>query len=83
MEEGEQEEGEDGVGEVVHLYQPVMVQEGETSVVLLSLMLAQAVDRKVAEYDVVFLCRARGIRVIHGSIRTSHALRDSFQSAPC
>ena len=45
-------------------------------------MMAQAVDREVAEYDLVFLCRARGIRVIQGLIRTSHALRDSFQNAP-
>lgn len=44
---------------------------------------SDAVDREVAEYDLVFLCRARGIRVIQGLIRTSHALRDSFQNAPC
>lgn len=85
MEEGEEEEGEDGVGEVVHLHQPVYGSGGERRqiFVLLSLMMAQAVDREVAEYNLVFLCRARGIRVIQGLIRTSHALRDSFQNAPC
>ena len=63
MEEGEEEEGEESVGEVVHLHQPIFVPEGKTSIFVF-LILAHAVDLKAVENQRGFSWITRSINVI-------------------
>ena len=81
MEEGEEEEGEESVGEVVYLHQPIFVPEGKTSIFVF-LILAHAVDLKAVENQRFFSWIARSIDVIKKFIRTSHAQQGSSQNAP-
>ncbi len=81
MEEGEEEKGEESVGEVVYLHQPVFVPQGKTSIFAF-LILAQAVDLKAVENQRVFSWIARSVNVIKKFIRTSRAQQGFSQNAP-